>query len=81
PLAPGEFARPGAPSAAAAPPTEPAPRLPEIAAPGHPAPILRQLGPPPFWTPPAAFAGHLEPVYAAVTAALLRLAHGEEEME
>ncbi|MDQ2808647.1 MAG: SWIM zinc finger family protein, partial [Chloroflexota bacterium] len=44
-----------------------------ITAPPQPAPALRQLGPPPFWTPPTAFLPHLEPVYAAVTAAVLRL--------
>ncbi|HMA33834.1 MAG TPA: hypothetical protein VKY74_05075, partial [Chloroflexia bacterium] len=52
----------------------------EIAAPAQAAPLLRQLGPPPFWTPAAAFLGHLEPVYQAVTAAVLRLALGEEDM-
>jgi uncharacterized Zn finger protein len=44
-----------------------------IAAPPQAAPALRQLGPPPFWTPPAAFAAHLEPVYESVTAAILAL--------
>jgi len=48
------------------------------AAPPQPAPALRQLGPPPFWTPPAAFLPHLEPVYAAVTAAVLRFLAGED---
>jgi uncharacterized Zn finger protein len=50
----------------------------EIAAPPQPAPLLRQLGPPPFWTPPAAFGAQLEPAYAAVTAAVLRLVHGDD---
>ena len=50
----------------------------EIAAPPQPAPLLRQLGPPPFWTPPAAFAAQLEPAYAAVTAAVLRLVYGDD---
>ncbi len=47
-----------------------------IAAPPQPAPALRQLGPPPFWTPPTAFLPHLEPLYAAVTAAVLGIAAG-----
>jgi len=53
----------------------------EIAAPPQPAPLLRQLGPPPFWTPPAAFAAQLEPAYAAVTAAVLRLVHGDGDVD
>ncbi|HEX6606083.1 MAG TPA: hypothetical protein VF276_04135, partial [Chloroflexia bacterium] len=50
----------------------------EIAAPPQPAPLLQQLGPPSFWTPPAAFAAQLEPAYAAVTAAVLRLVYGDD---
>ena len=53
----------------------------EIAAPPQPAPLLRQLGPPPFWTPPAAFAAQLEPAYAAVTAAVLRLVYSDDAEE
>ncbi len=49
-----------------------------ITAPPQPAPALRQLGPPPFWTSPTAFLPHLEPVYTAVTAAVLRLLAGED---
>lgn len=50
-----------------------------LVAPTPPAPLLRQLGPPPFWAPPAAFAAILEPLYAAVSAAVLRLVQGEAD--
>ena len=53
----------------------------DLRAPPQPAPLLRQLGPPPFWTPAAAFAQHLDPVYQAVTDAVLRLALGEGEAD
>jgi hypothetical protein len=76
PAEPGSAAR--RPQAAAEASKEPGAAI-HIAAPATPAPLLRQLGPPPFWTPPGAFAGHLEPVYRNVTARILRLALGDAD--
>jgi uncharacterized Zn finger protein len=50
-----------------------------LARPPLEAALLRRLGPPSFWKPPAAFLPLLTPVYAQVTEAALRVALGDGE--
>ena len=50
-----------------------------LARPPLAAALLRRLGSPPFWKPPAAFLPLLTPVYTQVTEAALRVALGDTE--